>query len=197
MYHGNTLTVTSQRAAPDDRRTLLRRLGAGGVLAATALVAGAGGQPMRALASAAPPVSEMHALVGSWRLTFMVPGVSFETLATIHADGTLVKGGTPAEMGPPGSGIGRYLVSTGHGAWAQKPGSHASEPTVAFTFVELTYDESGIAQGSNIVRGELTPDAEGMVASGPFRFEARSLDGHVLSTANGTLAAQRIAVAPL
>jgi len=195
MLHDDDARTFNRPGLDETRRGLLRRLRGGTALAA--LAGGAALRPDRSGTAAAAPGADAAVMVGSWRLTFQVPGISFATLATFHADGTLVKGGAPAEAAPPGSGMARIMVSTGHGAWARKSAPGPGELAVAYTFVELTYDEGGMALGSNIVRGELFPEAGGAAAGGPFRFDARAADGRVLDSATGTVAAERVAVEPL
>jgi len=195
MMHRDPAIVLNRPAVDETRRGLLRRLRGGAALAA--LAGGAALRPDRTGTAAAAPGADAAVMVGSWRLTFQVPGISFATLATFHADGTLVKGGAPAEAAPPGSGMARISISTGHGAWERTSTPGPGEHAVAYTFVELTYDEAGMALGSNVVRGELTPEAGGTAAGGPFRFEARAADGRMLDSATGTVAAQRVTVEPL
>jgi hypothetical protein len=128
------------------------------------------------------------ALVGSWVETVTFPPEvgrpPLESLATFHADGTMVCSdqGAVTTIGPQAG-----IFTACHGVWA-----HVSHRTFAYRSMELISDLGGTLVGYLKVRGEYTVDDSGTEYTGASFAEIIALDGTVLFESAVTNAGERM-----
>jgi hypothetical protein len=131
-------------------------------------------------------VSEVHPVVGSWRVAVAVGNVSGLTnLATLNADGTVVVVFPSPTPAAPGAAHRLEYWTPAIGSWAASGAS-----TATMTFVALGADENGVAIGTHTVRATVAAGNDGW--HGPFTIEIAAPDGTVQATVSGPVTATPI-----
>jgi hypothetical protein len=133
-----------------------------------------------------------HPLVGSWRVAVQVAvapaGVN---LATFTGDGAVIVAFPSPTPAPPNAAHRLEYWTTALGTW-QPDGPRDA----AMTFVSLGVDETGADIGSHVITARVAVSADGRSWSGPFRIAISGPDGAPAGSFDGTVSAERIAVAP-
>jgi hypothetical protein len=162
-----------------DRRTVLRRAGVVGGVAALGAVA--------APSALADEDEQSTSLVGGWIGTTDAgpPFGPFKALYTFARGGGLVTSSS-IDLSP------RSLSTPGYGTWTK-----TGQRTFAFTFDAFVFDQQGNPAGTVEARPTVTLDKAGETFSGPFKFDFIAPNGAIVFSGSGTHEASRIRVKPL
>lgn len=180
LQHSHEHRALRAAVESPSRRRSFGLLAGGAVTVAGVLLTGKAG-PTAATAQAGPTI------VGSW--TVLDTGNRSRNLATFVADGGLITTRAPLSPPPPIPGFrGAYLAySAGQGVWAQ-----SADRAFAYTFVDFSYDDSGVTIASLALSGVLALDEGLQTGSGPYNYNITALDGTVASTGSGAFQFTRI-----
>ncbi len=162
------------------------------VIVLLGLVAGLRGGGVRA--QDGTPESNLHPVVGSWRLNLTVTGAMDQEAAldTFTADGTLIASVKPVSPAPPGAPFDHIFTSLMHGSWTA-----VGPDQVALTIIRLQTDEGGNYLGTVTVRAVIDVSGEGQRLSGPFTYEVADPAGSIAASGTGTAEGTRIEVEPM
>lgn len=135
-------------------------------------------------------MSELHGLVGSWRVTAAYPPGPIVSLGTFGADGTAVVAPPPVfpPMDPSGSAI---FTSGGHGAWEA-----IGPETTVLTFVALAADAQGNPRSTVTVRAKLMLGADGQTFRGEGARTFADPAGNIMRTEPAVVHGTRIVAEP-
>jgi hypothetical protein len=121
-----------------------------------------------------------QSLQGAWNVTVSFDGVP-QPICTAPSlntgDGGVIAGGCSLAESP------------GYGQWVR-----VGNGEFAITFVGSTYDAGGAINGSYKVRAKVKVSNNVQAFSGPFRTDVFDLNGNVVFTTPGTVAATRIVI---